>query len=84
MRKSQYFEILPEISWQNSSTLRSPNSEPPRPNEPKKCYGQLHSISSRSFCLAERIALGREEEEKKEVRIISWRAMFGVKYLKNP
>ena len=40
--------------------------------------------------MSERIALGREEEKqkktktKKEVRIIFWRAMFGVKYLKNP
>ena len=39
--------------------------------------------------LGERIALDREEEEKKkkkktkEVRIIVWRAMFGVKYLEN-
>ena len=38
----------------------------------------------------ERIALDREEEEKKkkkkkkEVRIIFWRAMFGVEYLENP
>ena len=37
----------------------------------------------------ERIALDREEEEEekkqtKEVRIIFWRAMFGVKYLENP
>ena len=35
----------------------------------------------------DRIALDREEEEKKtkkEVRIIVWRAMFGVKYLENP
>ena len=33
----------------------------------------------------ERIALDREEEEKqkKEVRIIIWKAMFGVKYLEN-
>jgi len=37
----------------------------------------------------ERIALDREEEEKqkqkktKKVRIIFWRAMFGVNYLKN-
>ena len=35
----------------------------------------------------ERIALDREEEEKekqkKKVRIIFWRAMFGVKYLEN-
>ena len=42
------------------------------------------------LCLGERIALDREEEEKqknkktkKEVRIIFWRAMFGVKYLEN-
>ena len=37
----------------------------------------------------ERIALDREEEKKqkrktKKVRIIFWRAMFGVKYLENP
>ena len=44
MRKFKYFEILPEIAWQNSSTLRSPNSETPGPNEPKKWYVQLHSI----------------------------------------
>jgi len=41
------------------------------------------------LCLGERIALDREEEEKqkqktKKVRIIFWRAMFGVKYLENP
>jgi hypothetical protein len=43
------------------------------------------------LCRGERIALDREEEEKKkkkkqtkkEVRIIFWRAMFGVNYLKN-
>ena len=41
------------------------------------------------ICRGERIALDREEEKqkktktKKEVRIIFWRAMFGVNYLEN-
>ena len=81
MRKSQYFEILPEIAWQNSSTLRSPNSEPPGPNEPKKCpetttftpehvceiWFRLLNIFEKLW-RAERIALNWEEEEEKQKR----------------
>ena len=32
------------------------------------------------LCREERIALDHDEEEKKEVRIIFWRAMFGFEY----
>ena len=79
MRKFKYFEILPGIAWQNSSTLRSPNTKPPEPNEPKIVLGTTKFTPAHackiSFRLLnifeklwreERIALNREEKEKQK------------------
>ena len=79
MRKFKYFEILPGIAWQNSSTLRSPNTRTPGPNKPQKVLGtttftpehvckisfRLHNIFEKLW-REERIALDSEEEEKLE------------------